>query len=370
MAYNIFKPDSFYAEIKKKQDLYNIEKPIINQYYTESRAKLKPTIIENVNVKDININDENAIRNSLINELRPILRDQTINFIETLYKSNDLIAFYKFGKPFLNEVKDIRNLDATFLLELWNRYKKKMLIDNSNKINIPSILTAEEYEAKVKKNKPSNMIDYDKQKEQELFNKQTEEANRNYKTQLRNIERLNTSSNIEEGRILRNKINKNLQKLEEKEKRKEQLLNKKQQEQRNIQKKNLDFIKQKLAEHNKYIEDKNRNEMMLEDPYLYKSNKYKKNLSPLVTNLEQYPKKRATNKNNDIDILLYNAPYGYKSHFDPYTQEKSYIVGKPLKHLPKGSLLEKEIKQNKEQHKIYNKMKGGNLPGITYYSRR
>lgn len=277
MAYNIFKPNEFINEFKKRQELTNFEKPIISQYYTESRAKQKPSIQENITIKDINLNDESAIRNSLIDELRPLLKDQTINFIENIIKSNDLIAFYKFSKNFLNEVKDIRNLDSTFLHELWNRYKTKMLINYQNKQNIPSpsILTAEEYEAKVKKNKPSNMIDYDKVKEQELFNKQVEEADRNFKNQLRNIERLKTSSDIEESRILRNKINKNLQKIEEKEKRKEQLLQKKQQEQ---QKKNLEYIKQKLAEHNKYIENKNINEMMNEDPYVHKTNRYKSNV--------------------------------------------------------------------------------------------
>jgi len=44
-----------------------------------------------------------------------------------LQKSNDLIAFYKFGPDFLNQVEDIRNLDNSFLNNLWNKYKSKML---------------------------------------------------------------------------------------------------------------------------------------------------------------------------------------------------------------------------------------------------
>jgi len=128
MAYKIFQTDKIYAEIKLKNKLINIEKPIINQYYNEVRSKIKPTI------QELPPNpDENQIRNILTNELSPILKSQTSNFIEKLKNSNDLLAFHKFSTAFINTIKDIRYLDSNFLYDLWSKYKSKMLSSN-NKI--------------------------------------------------------------------------------------------------------------------------------------------------------------------------------------------------------------------------------------------
>lgn len=292
MAYNIFKPNQFINEFQKRQELINIEKPIISQYYTESRAKLKPSIIENVNVNNYNkenLTDESAIRTSLINELSPILKNQTVNFVEGLVKSNDLYAFYKFSKPFLNEVKDIRNLDSNFLYELWTRYKSKMLIESEKTINIPSVLTAEEYEKKLQN--PSFK-----------------------KTQ---------------------KINKLLNTLE-------------------------------IPEYDE--------------------------------NIKRLDKK---NKTENIENLLYHAPYGYREHYNPHKREKTYLTNrKPLQHLSKKSQLYYDTKKQQDLNKYYNKfletysktipstqsskastaystpttsrssLHGGSIPGQTYYARR
>ena len=123
MAYKQFPSDKYLKEVQQKLRLVEIEKPIIDKYYTEFRAKIKPTIAE----LPENLN-ESEIRNYVINELSPILKNQTINFVENLSKANDLMAFYKFGKAFLISVKDIRNLDSSFLADLWSKYKSKMLI--------------------------------------------------------------------------------------------------------------------------------------------------------------------------------------------------------------------------------------------------
>ena len=147
MAYKIFPNDKYLAEIKKEISNNNIEIPIINKYYTELRAKQNPSLEElppNPN--------ESQIRNYVINELSPILKNQTVNFVENLIKANDLMAFYKFGKTFLNEVKDIRNLDSSFLADLWRKYKSKMLIYAES--NVPKTgLTANEYENALKHNR-------------------------------------------------------------------------------------------------------------------------------------------------------------------------------------------------------------------------
>ena len=125
MAYKQFRNDLYIKEIQQKLKNISVEQPIIDKYYSEFRAKLKPTIEETT--KDAN---SNQIRNIIINELSPILKNQTSNFIETLSNSNDLIAFYKFGPAFLNQVKDIRDLDSSFLIALWNKYKSKILTND------------------------------------------------------------------------------------------------------------------------------------------------------------------------------------------------------------------------------------------------
>jgi len=135
MAYKQFRNDLYIKEIQQKLKNIAVEQPIIDKYYSEFRAKLKPTIEES----PPNPNN-NQIRNIIINELSPILKSQTSNFIETLSNSNDLIAFYKFGPAFLNQVKDIRNLDSSFLNALWNKYKSKMLtndFEEEEKYSIP-----------------------------------------------------------------------------------------------------------------------------------------------------------------------------------------------------------------------------------------
>jgi len=125
MAYKQFRNDLYIKEIQQKLKNIAVEQPIIDKCYSEFRSKLKPTIEES----PPNPNN-NQIRNIIINELSPILKNQTSNFIETLSNSNDLIAFYKFGPAFLNQVKDIRNLDSSFLIALWNKYKSKILTND------------------------------------------------------------------------------------------------------------------------------------------------------------------------------------------------------------------------------------------------
>jgi len=133
MAEKQFRNNLYIKEIYQKLKNIAVEQPIIDQYYSDIRSKIKPTIQElppNPN--------ENQLRNILTNELSPILKNQTSNFIENLKNSNDLIAFYKFGPDFLNQIKDIRDIDSNFLSDLWNKYKSRMLNDDSD--NIPELL--------------------------------------------------------------------------------------------------------------------------------------------------------------------------------------------------------------------------------------
>jgi len=125
MTYKIFKTDLIYKEIQQKLSLIKQEKPIIDKYYAEIRAKIKPTIDE------LPPNpDENQLRYYLTNQLSPILKDQTPNFIAKLSNSNDLIAFYRLSSDFLFEVEDIQSIDSNFLYDLWIKYKQRVLNTN------------------------------------------------------------------------------------------------------------------------------------------------------------------------------------------------------------------------------------------------
>lgn len=123
MASNIFRTKNIYSEIATAIKNQNEETPIIDKYYTEVRLKAKPSI------EAANITDENHLRRILINELSPILKDQTTNFIERLATANDLTAFYKFSKIFIAGTKDIRDIDASFMFKLWEKFKSKMIIE-------------------------------------------------------------------------------------------------------------------------------------------------------------------------------------------------------------------------------------------------
>jgi uncharacterized protein YdiU (UPF0061 family) len=158
MANRVFHTREYINEIKANNKINKLEQPIIDKYYDEFRAKLKPTIATPIEFKN-----DNEIRNYLINELSPILHNQTSNFVETLSKSNDLKAFYKFGRAFLHEVKDIRNLDSNFLNDLWSKYKSKMVIASENIQPSPTTLTATQYE-NLLKNKKSLIEQVKKQK--------------------------------------------------------------------------------------------------------------------------------------------------------------------------------------------------------------
>ena len=135
MSYKVFPVDKYISELKHRQTLDIKEKPIIEKYYAELRAKIKPTLEELGPVPN-----EQQIRVLITNELSPILRNnqQVAYVIEELSKSNDLMSFYKFGKLFLNSIKEVRGIDGSFLLQLWAKFKTNLLIisyeDNEQKM--------------------------------------------------------------------------------------------------------------------------------------------------------------------------------------------------------------------------------------------
>ena len=73
MAEKQFRNNLYIKEIYQKLKNIAVEQPIIDQYYSDIRSKIKPTIQElppNPN--------ENQLRNILTNELSPILKKSNI----------------------------------------------------------------------------------------------------------------------------------------------------------------------------------------------------------------------------------------------------------------------------------------------------
>jgi len=143
MAYKQFPTDKYLAELRKEVNIEAMTKPIIQKHNAELRAKVKPTVEELPPTAS-----DNEIRSALTNELSKVLKAPDVPYvIESLSKANDLRSFYRFSKAFLNQIKDIRNLDASFLLDRWSKFKSQMLIESERVNAVPfQGQTAAEYE--------------------------------------------------------------------------------------------------------------------------------------------------------------------------------------------------------------------------------
>jgi hypothetical protein len=151
MAYKVFPTNKIYNEIFKKTKILDEEIPIINDYYTQFRAKQKPIIQNQINIFE-NLTD-NEIRNKISNELSGIIKNDDILYVvESLDKSGDLKAFYTYIKSFKDSIKNINNLNGSFLLLLWQKFKSNLIFEDTNKPK-GSSLTASEYEKALKFNR-------------------------------------------------------------------------------------------------------------------------------------------------------------------------------------------------------------------------
>lgn len=148
MAYKQFPTDKYLAELRKEVNIEAMTKPIIQKHNAELRAKVKPTVEELPPTAS-----DNEIRSALTNELSKVLKAPDVPYvIESLFKANDLRSFYRFSKAFLNQIKDIRNLDASFLLDRWSKFKSQMLIESERVNAIPfQGQTAAEYEKSLRR---------------------------------------------------------------------------------------------------------------------------------------------------------------------------------------------------------------------------
>lgn len=186
MAYKQFRNDDYISDINKKLNLINIEKPIIDKHSAFIRAKMKPTL--DVVNEDTSLLTDSEIRNKIIRDLSPILHNQTVNFVETLGRNNDLKAFYAFYNVFVPTIKNIRNLDSSFMQDLWNKFKDKMRIESESIISttFPGI-KASEYERIIREK--SEQDELERQRIHELEQKTKEEAKKKVKKVKKKIVR-------------------------------------------------------------------------------------------------------------------------------------------------------------------------------------
>ena len=167
MALKVFPTNKYLKEVKQKIAINNETIPSIQEYYKELRTKQVPTIQELPSNPD-----ENQMRNIIRNELSSIstsLNSQDISYIiETLSKSNYLLAFYKYAKSFINHIKDIRGLNSSFLLQLWAKFKSNLIIEAEETPLSSTSMTVAKYE-KLLQNKKNKLEELYKEKNKNLI---------------------------------------------------------------------------------------------------------------------------------------------------------------------------------------------------------
>ena len=200
MAYKQFPTDKYVDELRQELVLQAKQIPTIKLHNAELRARVRPSVGEMPQVAT-----ENEMRSTIINELSKVLKASDVpNVIEHLSKANDLKSFYNFSKPFLAQVKDVRNLDASYLLNLWSRFKSQLLIETSPQATATPFptQTAAEYERKVRAREVENKRLADEirmqQSEARLLNKEVEQTARRPKL-LREIRKPRLKIDTSEG---------------------------------------------------------------------------------------------------------------------------------------------------------------------------
>lgn len=123
--YGMFDEKAYMAELAQKKRLLKRELPITEPYYAQLAQKIENPTIDGV-VDTTDIDRVRAVVQSEINKTIP--KGAVVAYImRLLEQSNDLVNFYQFGKPFLSQIKEYRGMDGPFFLQLWAKYKTKML---------------------------------------------------------------------------------------------------------------------------------------------------------------------------------------------------------------------------------------------------
>ena len=117
------KVQEFKDELNQKLNLQNLEKPIVDQYWYDIHQKIPKTLP--IPRPETNIN---KIREIVLDEIKSIVLDnqERNNIVNHLSQKDELGLFYKIGRNFLHKIQGVRDLDSTYFLQLWNRYKTNL----------------------------------------------------------------------------------------------------------------------------------------------------------------------------------------------------------------------------------------------------
>lgn len=122
--YGMFDERAYLRELQKKKNLIPYEQSITDPYYAQLALKQEPQIAGEPDIADLN-----AIRSLVRADISKYIKtaDQVSFAVEELDRSNDLVNFYRFHKAFDTSIKGVRGLDASFFLQLWDKFKSNVL---------------------------------------------------------------------------------------------------------------------------------------------------------------------------------------------------------------------------------------------------
>lgn len=122
--YGMFNERAYLRELQKKKNLIPYEQSITDPYYASIALKAEPQIAGEPDIADLN-----AIRSLVRADISKYIKtaDQVSFAVEELDRSNDLVNFYRFHKAFDTSIKGVRGLDASFFLQLWDKFKSNVL---------------------------------------------------------------------------------------------------------------------------------------------------------------------------------------------------------------------------------------------------
>lgn len=122
--YGMFDEHAYLRELQKKKNLIPYEQSITDPYYAQLALKQEPQIAGEPDIADLN-----AIRSLVRADISKYIKtaDQVSFAVEELDRSNDLVNFYRFNKAFDTSIKGVRGLDASFFLQLWDKFKSNVL---------------------------------------------------------------------------------------------------------------------------------------------------------------------------------------------------------------------------------------------------
>lgn len=120
----MFDERAYLRELQKKKNLIPYEQSITDPYYASIALKAEPQIAGEPDIADLN-----AIRGLVRADISKYIKtaDQVSFAVEELDRSNDLVNFYRFHKAFDTSIKGVRGLDASFFLQLWDKFKSNVL---------------------------------------------------------------------------------------------------------------------------------------------------------------------------------------------------------------------------------------------------